>query len=260
MALDQLGQHLSGSAIYHGQLAGESVISFDISQRDSVANLLGNMLFLQDIWVPPFGSDAPLWSLSYEFWYYLLFPLFLVAFVGSVSTRRRIAYVVLGVAILLLVGPTIDVYFLLWLLGAGVAFTLMRRPGIATSAVFRVGLAAIALSLVAVSFTPSFRTAFGGDVLWAFATAALIVLIQSNGVARERRPNLTAQPPSQSQAARTRSILFICPCSFLRGHLLRPCSGGSPHSVRFSDACSLPSLHLAMRMQWLISQSAIPRR
>ena len=188
LALDLIGRHMSGSAIYHGQLASESVITFDISQRDSVANLFGNVLFLQDIWVLPFGSDAPLWSLSYEFWYYLLFPLFVVAIVGAVSGRRRITFIALGVAVLFFIGPTIDAYFLLWLLGAGVALTLMRWPGVATGAVFRVGLAAGALSLVAVSFTPTFRTTFSGDVLWAFATAALIVIIQSHRVAGEGRP------------------------------------------------------------------------
>jgi peptidoglycan/LPS O-acetylase OafA/YrhL len=190
VAWDQLGQHLTGNSIYHGHLAHESVISFDISLRGSVIALLGNVLFLQGILVPPFGSDSPLWSLSYEFWYYLLFPLFLVALVSSMSGRRRMACIALGASILVLVGPTIDVYFLLWLLGAGVGFGLGRRPDVATNVLFRAGLAVGALSLLALSFIPGFRTSLTGDVLWAFATAALIILMQSGRAARHQHTQL----------------------------------------------------------------------
>jgi len=36
---------------------------------------LGNLLFLQTVAVPVYGSNSPLWSLACEFWYYVLFPL-----------------------------------------------------------------------------------------------------------------------------------------------------------------------------------------
>lgn len=36
--------------------------------------LLGNILFLQTLMVPPFGSNWALWSLANEFWYYIVFP------------------------------------------------------------------------------------------------------------------------------------------------------------------------------------------
>lgn len=42
--------------------------------------LIGNVLMLQDIdwlkrgaWIAPFGGNEPLWSLSYEWWFYILF-------------------------------------------------------------------------------------------------------------------------------------------------------------------------------------------
>ena len=37
--------------------------------------LLGNLCFVQNITVPVFGSNGPLWSLANEFWYYVMFPL-----------------------------------------------------------------------------------------------------------------------------------------------------------------------------------------
>jgi hypothetical protein len=38
-----------------------------------------NAFFLQTIAGPTFGSNGPLWSLAYEWWYYVLFPLVLAA-------------------------------------------------------------------------------------------------------------------------------------------------------------------------------------
>lgn len=47
----------------------------------SLNNLLGNLLFLQTsaqataYWFSPYGNNGPLWSLAYEFFFYLFFPL-----------------------------------------------------------------------------------------------------------------------------------------------------------------------------------------
>lgn len=40
----------------------------------SLVTFLGNIAFVQKIWVPVFGTNGPLWSLSCEFWYYVVFP------------------------------------------------------------------------------------------------------------------------------------------------------------------------------------------
>lgn len=41
----------------------------------SLQTLIQNLLFLQTITGPVFGSNDPLWSLSNEFWYYVFFPI-----------------------------------------------------------------------------------------------------------------------------------------------------------------------------------------
>ncbi|HMH23194.1 MAG TPA: acyltransferase [Puia sp.] len=49
----------------------------------SARNLVGNLLFLQTptaykgYWFSPYGNNGPLWSLSFEMFYYLLFPPFI---------------------------------------------------------------------------------------------------------------------------------------------------------------------------------------
>jgi peptidoglycan/LPS O-acetylase OafA/YrhL len=98
--------------------------------------LLGNIFFLQGIPLPPFslvelpifpafGSNEPLWSLSYEFWYYLLFPMGIYVFSSKSSYRKRLIYAALGLVTLLLVGHSIIYYFFVWLLGAAVS---VARP------------------------------------------------------------------------------------------------------------------------------------
>lgn len=51
----------------------------------SVANFFGNLAFLQapasvrGVWFVPYGENYPLWSLSFEMFFYLLFPLVVLA-------------------------------------------------------------------------------------------------------------------------------------------------------------------------------------
>lgn len=53
----------------------------------SLRNLIGNLLFLQapvsykGYWFSPYGENGPLWSLSFEMFYYLLFPVLIFFFV-----------------------------------------------------------------------------------------------------------------------------------------------------------------------------------
>lgn len=74
---------------------------------------LGNVFFQQSLAVPALGSNGPLWSLAYEFWFYLWFPALLLV-------RRRPSpwLLSLGMAALF---PKLAAGFLCWLAGAAVA-------------------------------------------------------------------------------------------------------------------------------------------
>jgi peptidoglycan/LPS O-acetylase OafA/YrhL len=91
-----------------------------IRSRFGFGTWIANLFFLQEIVAPVFGSNGPLWSLSYEFWYYLAFPCFAVAALGT-GIPRRIVCALLGTGILVLVGGQITRYFMVWLLGTIVA-------------------------------------------------------------------------------------------------------------------------------------------
>jgi peptidoglycan/LPS O-acetylase OafA/YrhL len=98
-------------------------VSFIASKPYSVIAVLGNMVGLQTIVVPPFGGNFPLWSLANETWYYVLFPLCVVVWRGRTMVSRVAAVLTIG-AIVHLVHGTIILYFSIWLLG--VAFSRLR--------------------------------------------------------------------------------------------------------------------------------------
>jgi peptidoglycan/LPS O-acetylase OafA/YrhL len=95
-------------------------IADQIRSRFGLGTWFANLFFLQEIAAPVFGSNGPLWSLSYEFWYYLAFPCFAMAALGR-GRPRRIVCAILGTGILIVVGGQIARYFTIWLLGTAVA-------------------------------------------------------------------------------------------------------------------------------------------
>jgi peptidoglycan/LPS O-acetylase OafA/YrhL len=117
LLLDTVGRTFLGqSAYYAGSQAFHGVAPTSHATHLSVIEGFGNAAFLQGYWVHPFGTDGPLWTLAYEFWYYLLFPLLLIL----VSSRRITAIVgaVLALAICAVAaGPTALTLFPAWLVG-----------------------------------------------------------------------------------------------------------------------------------------------
>jgi len=80
--------------------------------------VLGNLFFLQNILVNCFGTNGPIWSLANEFWYYILFPLALIAVWRHARWAHRLVCVALFVAIAWFVRSTILVVFPIWIAGA----------------------------------------------------------------------------------------------------------------------------------------------
>ncbi|MCM3729111.1 acyltransferase [Neobacillus cucumis] len=89
----------------------------EIANHLDIKTFIGNFFFVQDILVDQYGSNGPLWSLSYEFWYYILFPC-LILVVYSKKVSMKCLYAFLFVAISFFVGQRIMLYFLIWMLGA----------------------------------------------------------------------------------------------------------------------------------------------
>ncbi len=74
--VDFIGYKICGFSFYR---TGSSYFSLVINKENtSITNFLGNLINLQNLvnGVMPFGSNKALWSLGYEWWFYLLYPFF----------------------------------------------------------------------------------------------------------------------------------------------------------------------------------------
>lgn len=100
-----------------------SQLSFAPDNAYSVTAFFGNLAGLQKILVPTFGGNFPLWSLSNETWYYVLFPLLVMLF-HTRSMIHRVLILLTVAAIVHLLNSAILLYFAIWLLGA--AFSRVR--------------------------------------------------------------------------------------------------------------------------------------
>jgi len=83
--------------------------------------LLASALFLNEIWfeqIVPL-SDGPFWSLSYEFWYYVIF-----ATLYFFSGWARIILFMVAIAI---AGPKILLLWPVWLMGLAVWYTIQQQ-------------------------------------------------------------------------------------------------------------------------------------
>ena len=94
----------------------------------SIGNFFANLLFLQTLYVPVFGTNGPLWSLTNEFWYYMLFPLLMVA-VGVVKGLlwKRIVSLGLFFLIALAIAGSLLSGFAVWSLGVVVHVVYQRK-------------------------------------------------------------------------------------------------------------------------------------
>ncbi|SDN34930.1 Peptidoglycan/LPS O-acetylase OafA/YrhL, contains acyltransferase and SGNH-hydrolase domains [Paenibacillus sp. yr247] len=95
-------------------MGDESLITTDLRWT----TFLGNVFFLQGIrGVHLFGHNGPLWSLSFEFWYYILFPCIVLA-IKSPKWITRLIYTVATAVIAWFVGIGVIGMFPVWLLGS----------------------------------------------------------------------------------------------------------------------------------------------
>jgi peptidoglycan/LPS O-acetylase OafA/YrhL len=83
----------------------------------NLKDFTGNLFFLQNIFVDVYGSNAPLWSLNYEFWYYMLFPILLLLFFNNQRNIVKVINLLIVLLIISTVGPRINSYFVIWLIG-----------------------------------------------------------------------------------------------------------------------------------------------
>jgi len=167
--------------------------NLNFSGAFGVKTLFLNAGFLQDRFAPVYGGDDPLWSLSYEFWYYILFPCVVLSFVSR-RVSLRVMYVTISLAIFALIGVRMSEYFLVWMLGCGVLF--MRPLRIRQTWLWYVAIVVALLTMfvfyqvpyIAFHVRPSLATSsIYPDFILSLSVALLIYVIRSEPVGAERK-------------------------------------------------------------------------
>lgn len=97
--------------------AQPGAVDLSAANNYSALSFIGNLLGLQTFLVPNFGGNYALWSLTYETWYYVQFPLLALVLFGH-GRFKRVACAAAFVALVIVLPGMISMYFLLWLLGA----------------------------------------------------------------------------------------------------------------------------------------------
>jgi peptidoglycan/LPS O-acetylase OafA/YrhL len=117
LVLDMVGlRWFNASALYTDSIRYHTIsLGSNTSAALDAHTFLGNVLMLQGIWTESFGSNNPLWSLAYEWWYYCIFALFAAAWTGT--GRWRALAAVAGAAILVGLPMPFLLWGTIWLLG-----------------------------------------------------------------------------------------------------------------------------------------------
>lgn len=181
LVLDLIGRHYFGSmTAYSGDPGYGAVVATPPRPIDFIT-FTGNFFFMGGIGAPTLGSNTALWSLSFEFWMYMIGPLVLFIMTG----RGRKSIVLAGLAIVAawLVGPSVLAYVPIWLLGTAVAMYAQKIQALVSAIkptnlliirLFAAGLTlAVALLVRGLNSLPAFVSDYVVAVPAAFLLATL---------------------------------------------------------------------------------------
>jgi peptidoglycan/LPS O-acetylase OafA/YrhL len=248
---DRLGSTIfASSGIYSRPL--ENFASTVVQTQMGIGTFFGNVLFLQTIVCPPFGSNGPLWSLANEFWYYVLFPVLLaagIAWIGC-SVRRALPLTTLAVAVAVFAGWHILAAFPIWLAGTAlvVAYTNRSLPSKAWLMVY-VLVSALTLSFCLVAARTGRSTISGSNVAVGIAFALFLfgVLHMNIGASTAYYPQATRALAGFSYSLYVLHFPFL---RFLRAWLVQP-QRWQPDAVHLLDGFLVGAITLGYA--WLIS-------
>jgi peptidoglycan/LPS O-acetylase OafA/YrhL len=149
------------------------------AHMDTLKNFFGSLFFLQTIHTDYFGSNSPLWSLSYELWYYIAFPVIVLAY----TRRNKLLWSMLALAGLgWFVGYQVAALFPCWLAGVAAGVLANRLPH--RAGMLRWAIALISVGAIVGSVIGSAAHVLSGYEADYVASAAAAVLIWAALAAR----------------------------------------------------------------------------
>lgn len=118
LVIDWLGLHFVNLSELYTNAGKYHTISLHdfVDSSISIPTFFGNLFMLQGVISPTLGTNGPLWSLSWEWWYYCLFALILGAYLTTSNQSRVLLW--LGVAVVTICLPfKIILWSSIWLMG-----------------------------------------------------------------------------------------------------------------------------------------------
>ena len=197
--LDRIGSgRPHGSWIYEGSVAYGGVVPRPVADSSGLLDLIGNLAFLQTIRVPTFGSNAPLWSVANEFWYYVLFGLIFAAILSRQNRFLSVVLLVMSFALTLFLPFAVIAYGGAWVVGGMIAVLPIWAP-LERFRYLRVLVSLLGLGLFLAAVALADLGSSSRDVLAVSASALLVWSASHNG--NESNPPLRSRVGSQSRSA-----------------------------------------------------------
>ena len=141
----------------------------------SLITFLGNIAFVQKLWVPVFGTNGPLWSLSCEFWYYVVFPFVAMGLRPTNRLSLPIA-AMFAFATVYWMPPGMLQGFCVWLMGV-LAFVLSRRLQRPVPRIWIVLSCLLLLFAIAYDKSGRVRSMIGMDTEYVLGVAFSILVV-----------------------------------------------------------------------------------
>ena len=257
--MDQVLKHVSPDVLsgvhYASWHSGPKVGEYSAG----VSTLLANILFLQTIISPVFGTNSPLWSLANEFWYYILFPLIVIELLKSTSMQLRVFYFALLAGIAWCLPTSILFGFVIWNLGVAVyvlqaKFKALTENRVPFALLF--GLLTFGLSLIyakSKTLIPIFGVC--SDLLVGASFAILCLVLTAKSFPTLRLPKLAYLVRELSEMSYS---LYVChfplvvfvASIFYSAEKMQPTALGLVHFLFWSSV-----LVLFARMLWWLFES-----
>lgn len=178
--LDWLGQSM-GYPIYF-QNTPYPQININLIPDHSALTALGNLAFVMTSYVPAWGTNGPLWSLKFEWWFYMIYPIFWRLSKKSITLATTIMLVLFllsfypGVWAIALFRDIFSM-MLAWWFGVLLADTFTKR--ISFSFRWVALLSVLLLILPLLNFNNAIQ-----DILWGLAFSGFIAacfVLQTRG-------------------------------------------------------------------------------
>ena len=122
-------------------------------ESDGATSFVGNLFFLQGIWVEPYATNPPLWSLSYEVWFYILIGAFAGLFLKGIGKWYALVLLFAGLLVFTRLHST---YLFCWILGAA---AFVNRPKHRSNRLLVIAIILTVYGMMAVQFFSEAQTA-----------------------------------------------------------------------------------------------------